>query len=141
MQDEGPDGLQQKIRKSLKERIESDRRRRDEEVEGIRKRFGKAMKELPAAIEAAGGPKVHELDAIGETVGRTPGAGFKQAYRDMSDKHGPAIAKAFQSLGLDSDRTRDEVLKIAGIQPHRWVRDRFLAGSTGLDVHDETGGK
>ncbi|HEX6096017.1 MAG TPA: hypothetical protein VF432_06830 [Thermoanaerobaculia bacterium] len=140
-EEEGPDVLQQKIQKSLKDRIASDHRRRQEEVDAVRKRFGKAMKELPAAIEAAGGPKVKALDAIGETVGHTSTAGFKKAYRDMADAHGPAIAKAFRALGLDSDDARDGLLKITGIQPHRWVRDRFLAGSTGLDVNDETGGK
>lgn len=134
--------LMSNVEKSVKGRIKADKKRRDNELKEIQKRFGKAMKELPKAIEAAGGPKAKELEEMGRQVsGGTSTSGYKKIYRDLANAHGPAIDKAFKSVGLDAESFREEILKIAGIKPEHWSPDRYFTGSTGLLLTVEKGGE
>lgn len=130
------------VDKSVKERIKADRKRMDDQLKKVQKRFGKAMKELPQAIETAGGPSVTEIEEIGRQIsGGTTTSGFKKIYRELDDRHGPAIKKAFKSVGLDVESFTEEFLKEAGIKPEHWSPDRYFTGSTGLLLTEEKGGK
>ena len=134
--------LANRIDKSVKERIQTDRKRLDDELKRVQKRFGKAMKELPRAIEASGGPTVTEIEEIGRQIsGGTSTSGYKKIYRELDDLHGPAIEKAFKSVGLDVESFTEEFLKEAGIKAEHWSPDRYFTGSTGLLLTEEKGGK
>jgi hypothetical protein len=142
MPKENPNTLTGSVEASVQARIKADKKRFDDELKAVQKRFGKAMKELPKAVEAAGGPKAKELEAIGRQLsGGSSASAYKKIYRDFSEAHGPAIEKAFESVGLDAESFRKEFLKISGIEPEHWTPDRYLTGSTGLLLAEGKGEK
>ena len=129
------------VEESIQKRIATDKKRGQDELKAVKKRFGKSMDAFPKALEAAGGPSAKTFNALAKHVDALSSAGDQKSLNEFANTYAPVVEKALAQVGLEPETFMNELLEIVGIKPEKWSPGQFLTGSTGLNVSSLTSTK